>query len=430
MIPPKKLSTIAKKYNPDLLNKWITLIGQNYIHRFLYLKDEVLKEKNHPEWFLRLKNLTKKEGIVLWNEFIDFCLREAQKLNYEDFSIDFSGCTFENEEECNFSGIELPNINFYKAIFKDKADFQVAIFKEEANFENATFQGEAIFKETLFETAFDKKIDFSKAIFKGVAYFTFPTKASNPTTDIYAELSFENAIFEKETTFHRRKFFGDTSFIGAEFHFPPAFSPGEEYNPHLLNFTRTKLILSKPPQTLSLRETDIKKENKKIDSKPLTRVRNLRKLAGQIKEHDFERDLFILERLLNSRIAIKKWRYNPLKWIQQLLIGLYWISSNYGRSALIPFLWWVGFILGLSSFLSCVNKFNFWDALIVSATNAIPFFNKFSEKSKSILVECFLVDGLEDIPNWFFWMSTIHSLFSIVMIFLFSLAIRNYFRIK
>ena len=190
-------------------------------------------------------------------------------------------------------------------------------------------------------------------------------------------MSFENATFEKETTFHRRKFFGDTSFIGAEFHFPPAFSMGEEYNPHLLNFTRTKLILSKPPQTLSLRETDIKKENKKIDSKPLTRVRNLRKLAGQINEHDFERDLFVLERIMNSRI-------NGSKCLQQALIFLYRISSNYGRSALIPFLWWVGFILGLSSFLSCVNKFNFWDALIVSATNAIPFVNRFSDKTQSI----------------------------------------------
>ena len=88
------------------------------------------------------------------------------------------------------------------------------------------------------------------------------------------------------------------------------------------------------------------------------------------------------------------------------------------------------FILVFSSFLSFFSKFNFCDALIVNTTNAIPFFNKFSEKSKSILVECFLVDGLEDIPNWFFWISTIHSLFSIVMIFLFSLAIRNYFRIK
>ena len=110
-----------------------------------------LKEKNHPEWFLRLKNLTKKENIGLWNKFIDFCLGEAQKLNYEDFSIDFSGCTFENEEECNFSGNELPNINFYKAIFK--ADFGKLLLKKKANFE--IFKGSAtVFKDgAIFENA-------------------------------------------------------------------------------------------------------------------------------------------------------------------------------------------------------------------------------------------------------------------------------------
>ena len=379
-----------------MLNEWLDALIRQYSYAlFFSLKDELLEAENHPEWFLKLLNLAHrnqnhflKYNVNIWNDFIKICKKEDK-----NFTIDFSGCTFENEEECSFSGIELPNINFYRATFKNKANFGKAVFKDQANFrntafedkvnfgnttfedganfgdtafkdkanfgntifedeanfgdtafkdkanfgnttfedgaifekatfeneanfkkaifrgeadfENATFQGEAIFQETLFETAFDKKIDFSKAVFKGVTYFTFPTKASNPKTDIYAELSFENATFEKETTFHRRKFFGDTSFIGAEFHFPPAFSMGEEYNPHLLNFTRTKLILSKPPQTLSLRETDIKKENKenkKIDSKPLTRVRNLRKLAGQINEHDFERDLFILERFLNSRI--------------------------------------------------------------------------------------------------------------------------------
>ena len=99
---------------------------------------------------MRLKNLTKKQGIGVWNKFIDFCLGEAQKLNYKDFSIDFFGCTFENEEECNFSGIELPNINFYKATFKNKADFQEATFKDEANFEKAK-DSKQIFQELLLK---------------------------------------------------------------------------------------------------------------------------------------------------------------------------------------------------------------------------------------------------------------------------------------
>ena len=91
----KNSQLLLKRYNPDLLNEWLdALIRQYSYSQFFSLKFELLKAENHPEWFLRLKNLTKKLNISLWNKFIDFCLGEAQKLNYKDFSIDFSGCTF------------------------------------------------------------------------------------------------------------------------------------------------------------------------------------------------------------------------------------------------------------------------------------------------------------------------------------------------
>ena len=102
-------------------------------------------------------------------------------------------------------------------------------------------------------------------------------------------------------------------------------------------------------KNLSLEETN---QNKKIDSKPLTRVRNLRKLAGQIKEHDFERDLFILERIMNSRI-------NGSKCLQQFLIFLYWGFSDYGRKAWLPLTYLLISVLGLSVILSCVSNFIF-----------------------------------------------------------------------
>ena len=418
MITPKKLSTIAQEYNPDLLNEWFEVcIKQNSYVPFLSFKDELLEAKNHPEWFLKLLNLAHrnqnnflKYNVNIWNDFIKICKKEDK-----NFTIDFSGCTFENEEECSFLGIELPNINFYKAIFKDKADFQVAtfegkvdfqettfedeanfekttfedkanfgnttfedkanfenanfeneinfgtkkfkninfkkttfnskidfqnkefvntsfenatfedkanfenatfedkanfenatfkdktdfqgatfedeanfkkaIFKEEANFQRVKFKGETDFFDAIFDNIDGKKIDFSNTTFKKNVKFDFSKGQANTelNTERYVEISFENATFEKEATFLRRKFAGDTSFIDAKFYYPPTFSPGEEYNPDLLNFTRTKLIFNKIL--------------KKIDSKALTRVRNLRKLAGQINEHDFETDLFILERI-------------------------------------------------------------------------------------------------------------------------------------
>ena len=173
-------------------------------------------------------------------------------------------------------------------------------------------------------------------------------------------------------------------------------------------------------------EKDTRKDNKNKGSTKLTRVRNLRKLAGQIKEHDFEIDLFILERLLNSRINFKSKNF-VLRYAQQILIFLYWGFSDYARKAWLPLTYLLISVLGLSVILSCVSKFHFWDALTVSATNAIPFVNRFSEKTQSIFNKYF---GMEEIPNCYIWIFSTHSLFSIVMIFLFSLAIRNYFRIK
>ena len=44
MIPPNRLSTIAQKYNPDLLNEWLDALIRQYSYAlFFSLKDKVLK---------------------------------------------------------------------------------------------------------------------------------------------------------------------------------------------------------------------------------------------------------------------------------------------------------------------------------------------------------------------------------------------------
>ena len=46
MIPPQKLSPIAEKYNPDLLNKLLEALIRQYSYAlFFSLKDKVLKAK-------------------------------------------------------------------------------------------------------------------------------------------------------------------------------------------------------------------------------------------------------------------------------------------------------------------------------------------------------------------------------------------------
>ena len=295
-----------------MLNKWLdALIRQNSYYRFLSFKNELLAAENHPEWFFKLLNFsnsyknTLSEFKNIWNDFIKICKKEDT-----NFTVDFSGCTFKNEEECNFSGYKknknflervFPKIEFKNATFENKANFRNTIFKDSANFQGVKFKGETDFFDAIFDNTDGKKIDFSNTTFKKNVKFDFSKGQANKelNTERYVEISFENATFEKKATFRRRKFAGDTSFIDAKFYYPPTFSPGEEYNPDLLNFTRTKLILNSLippkfllsafiPQTFFLWKQDIT---------ILTRVRNLRKLAGQIKEYDFEINLFILERL-------------------------------------------------------------------------------------------------------------------------------------
>ena len=139
---------------------------------------------------------------------------------------------------------------------------------------------------------------------------------------------------------------------------------------------------------------------------------------------------------MNSRINFKKW--NLLRWLQQILIIFYWGLADYSRKAWLPAIWLLYSIVVLKDYLdkyivknSACSNYDLW---LVSSSNAIPFFNKFSEKSKFILQRCFTdsdtAKNMEEIPNMVFVYFTIHGIFSIVMIFLFSLAIRNYFRIK
>ena len=198
-----------------MLNEWLdALIRYRSYSQFFSLKDELLKAENHPEWFLRLKNLTKKQDIGVWNKFIDFCLGEAQKLNYKDFSIDFSGCTFKNEEECNFSGITLLNINFYRATFKNKANFGKAVFKDQANFRNTAFEDKVNFGNTTFEdganfgdTAFKDKANFGNTIFEDEANFgdtAFKDKAN------FGNTTFEDGANFGDTAFKDKANFGNT----------------------------------------------------------------------------------------------------------------------------------------------------------------------------------------------------------------------------
>jgi hypothetical protein len=108
-----------------------------------------------------------------------------------------------------------------------------------------------------------------------------------------------------------------------------------------------------------------------INSQIPIRLRALRKIAEETKNHDLERDLYIEERkaergiylvrLLSGKERKNEW-WMPISTMQRRdlalyayifwvgLMGLYWALSDYGRSFLRPLVWLIasGFFTGVT----------------------------------------------------------------------------------
>ncbi|HUB65717.1 MAG TPA: hypothetical protein VL996_14940, partial [Methylocella sp.] len=95
------------------------------------------------------------------------------------------------------------------------------------------------------------------------------------------------------------------------------------------------------------------------DSRIPIRLRALRKIAEETKNHDLERDLYIEERKAERGVYLRQrwealrkegWRNSPRNLLRLALHGvwilimlLYWALADYGRNFLVPAIW-----LGLS----------------------------------------------------------------------------------
>lgn len=129
------------------------------------------------------------------------------------------------------------NINFTKAIFKQKVSFYRSIinckilfnetsferdliftevkFNDVVNLDKAIFKGKVKFRGTKFkrailtETNFENKVDFSNAIFNEKAYFTNAT--------FKADIDFNSATFADEARFFNADFKGTTIFENTKF---------------------------------------------------------------------------------------------------------------------------------------------------------------------------------------------------------------------
>ena len=280
---------------------------------------------------------------------------------------------------------------------------------------------------------------FEGATFSGYASFNGATFSG------YA--SFNKATFERDAKFNFVDVQVTANFTGAEFLDIPSFQAVR--NPERIVFDTVEFTLPKPESLggkLIFSLTGLCGAERSMED----RIRNLRGIANKTHAIDVERDLGILER--NAQISttwagIKE--ISPLRtWFRNLLAALtmtpllllFRWTSDYGRSALrpflflitVPFLWLVVYlklyivVIGQEFGLSAESRMEAITSLAIYG--AFPVGTTLRSTYGAALETLFGNSG--NVPWQFQIALTLQSVISLIFIFLIGLALRNFFRLK
>ena len=220
----------------------------------------------------------------------------------------FDGAAF--GDEATFAFAALGNIAIFShAAFGDKATFAGATFGSGTTFAFAAFGLQASFAGA----AFGARTDFSRTHFKGGGLFTGKSEeqwardvasalgvdkkaraalekrhkdlweAAGSGPDRFLAISFERARFDGEAEFSGRTFEKDADFTKARFYSPPNFDATT--NACRIDFTGVHIGFVPLGRRAWTKDTQIP-----------VRLRRLRKIAEDTKNHDLARDLYIEER--------------------------------------------------------------------------------------------------------------------------------------
>jgi hypothetical protein len=294
----------------------------------------------------------------------------------------------------------------------------------------------------------------------------------------FLSISFANARFNGEADFSGRTFEVHADFTNARFYYPPDFDAVN--NTARIDFTGAHIGFVPPGKRAWTK-----------DSKVPLRLRALRKIAEDTKNHDLERDLYIEERkaergvrcrllwdeLKKAPKELKKtlegideqqrevWSNSRHKArarnahvlgiaakIAQLILHilwiavmfLYWALSNYGRNFLVPAIWlglsvpffewrYTEVLARLMAKAPDVDKYKQAVGMLAHG-NAVPFVGPLTIDAgiKEIL---FCPDKAASClppipPEGFQFLVIAQNIVSIILVFFIGLALRNYFKIK
>jgi pentapeptide repeat protein len=391
-------------------------------------------------------------------------------------SVNFSKAVF--GEYVRFTGSRFFDANFSGATFGPAADFSGAIFLDRIEFCDAEFNGTAIF----VGTTFGLKVDFSRTVFRGIARFdamseqelfeyvrgvtsTWPKERKDKYLEQWSEIkiarpnsflesSFFGSRFHKEASFSEREFTQLTNFTGVVFGQPPNFGGCKGTSD--IDLYGAKIRFSG-----FLGKYEI--PNWTLASAVALRLRALRTLADETKNHDLERDLYIEERKAERGILLAQywregWRtlFSPRFYshcIGITVMAAYWALADFGRAYLRPLVWLAASVFLFYWAYSAVlippshtgSPGNFDRAVWAFAiSNAVPFVGALTlERDVKLTLLC--GDRPTDaqqaaqmnrpvcvpIPGRRFQLlSLAQSIFSALCIFFAGLALRNYFKLR
>ena len=365
--------------------------------------------------------------------------------------------------DCKFSDATFGWADFQDVTFVDDAHFEDATFADDANFRGATFADDANFRGATFAgwahfegATFSDITSFIGATFSRLAHFddaTFFRWTSFDDVTFSDLTSFEGAIFEFVISFVNAEMKSETQFRAVKFSRPPTF-----FGAKLHEGTVWRDVHWPDPPT------DANQAGYFVDA-----YERLKLEMDRLKKHEDELDFFARElqcrrvmhgdwkaiselRFFGRRVAIPSLKISetiiaPRSWnlfgrsvmlpsfkipaqtialhrpAPGLPIALYGLLCDYGRSYVRPLS-----ILSLTVAIGALPLWahfgvcKFWQAVGLSFANTFGVLG--------VRKDFFEPNVLTLLPGWLKVAAVVQTGLGVVLLFLFSLALRNRFRMK
>jgi uncharacterized protein YjbI with pentapeptide repeats len=371
-------------------------------------------------------------------EFQGAALRNAYFKDATFFEVDFEGSTFAGNVD--FDSTKICDGRFQSVIFSAETKFQHAAVNN-GDFQDAAFLGDSDFREATFaeqirfdRATFSSDVSFQNAIFSNKASFigvTFASRAWFVNAEMKGPTSFEFAIFQSEPPqFSDAKLSEGT--IWRRVSWPLPESP-DQAGPFIDAYEKLKLEMDR-----------LKKHHEELDFFALELqsrwvyhgawrpVSELKLFGHTIPIPSLTTPAVTLTpkaRILFRRtfalppIKIPAWKIALYRPAPGLPIVLYEFLSDYGRSYARPLLGLaITAIGGAPLFWAHLGLSRLGQALGLSLANTLGVLG-----FRKDFIDTRLIDGL---PGSLKIIAALQTIFGIVLLFLFGLAIRNRLRIK